>query len=101
MEQGDGGGMADLYGQNASRIPQEILHRGEKSEGGAEMMLKCTTTKFNGKDIKLYESSYKGKKQTFGSVREALLYSMGYGSDQAAELRYMMKKKIDEKSNEA
>ena len=82
------------------------------------MMLKCTTTKFNGKDIKLYESSYKGKKQTFGSVREALLFSMGkkqtfgsvreallfsmgYGSDQAAELRYMMKKKIDEKSNEA
>ena len=84
--------MADLH---------EILHRGEKSEGGAEMMLKCTTTKFNGKDIKLYESSYKGKKQTFGSMREALLYSMGYGSDQAAELRYMMKKKIDEKSNEA
>lgn len=77
------------------------MHRGEKSEGGAEMMLKCTTTKFNGKDIKLYESSYKGKKQTFGSVREALLFSMGYGSDQAAELRYMMKKKIDEKSNEA
>lgn len=46
--------------------------------------------------MKFYESSYKGKRQKFGSKREALLYSMGYGSDQAAELRYMMKKKIDE-----
>lgn len=65
------------------------------------MKLKCTTTTYNGKEIKLYESSYKGKNMTFGSIREALLFSMGYGSDQAAELRYMMKKKIDEKSNEA
>lgn len=50
----------------------------------------------NGKKMKFYESSYKGKRQKFGSKREALLYGMGYGSDQAAELRFMMKKKIDE-----
>lgn len=65
------------------------------------MKLKCRKTEFNGKQIKLYESSYGGKSMTFGSIREALLYSMGYGSDQAAELRYMMKKKINRETNEA
>lgn len=65
------------------------------------MKVKCTTTEYGGKQIRLYESAYKGKSMTFASVREALLFGMGYGSDQAAELRYMMKKKIDEKPNEA
>ena len=64
-------------------------------------LVKCRTAEFNGKQIKLFESSYKGKSLEFASMREALLFSMGYGSDQAAELRYMMKKKIDEESNEA
>lgn len=57
-------------------------------------MMKYTTTKVNDKEIKLYESSYKRKRQIFGSERDAFLYSKGYGSDQAAELRYMMKVKI-------
>ena len=60
------------------------------------MTLKCTTTLINGKEIKLFESSYKGINQAFPTVRQALLYAHGYGADQAAELRYQMKVRVDE-----
>lgn len=53
------------------------------------MNLKCTTKKFNGRQIKIYESAYRGKSMAFASAVEALLFGMGYGSDQAAELHYM------------
>ena len=54
---------------------------------------------FGGKVLNLYEAEYKGKKHT-GNFRECLLFSLGYGSDQAAELRYMMRKKIDNEVQE-
>ena len=60
------------------------------------MTFKSATFEFNGKRIRLYEASYKGKAQCFGSLREALLYKMGYGTDQAAELRWLADKKIKE-----
>lgn len=49
-------------------------------------------TEYNGKPITLYSSSFKGKRLESATVREALLYAWGYGTDQAAELRYMMRK---------
>lgn len=66
------------------------------------MNIKYRTVKFGGKEIRLYTTSYKGKKHESATVREAILYAMGYGYDQAAELRYAMRRKVDEdKSNEA
>ena len=60
------------------------------------MTLECTTTQINGKEIKLYSTSCNGIKQSFPTVRQALLYAHGYGADQAAELRYQMKVRVDE-----
>lgn len=60
------------------------------------MNIKCRAEKFGGKEIKLYTTYYKGKKHESATVREAILYAWGYGYDQAAELRYLMRK-----SNEA
>ena len=60
------------------------------------MEMKCSTMEMNGKAIRLFETSYKGIKQTFPTVRQALLYAHGYGADQAADLRYQMKVRVDE-----
>jgi len=43
------------------------------------------------KSVTLYETEHEGKKLT-GTFRECLLFCMGYGTDQAAELRYEMAK---------
>ena len=43
------------------------------------------------KSVTLYETEHEGKKFT-GTFRECLLFCMGYGTDQAAELRYEMAK---------
>ena len=56
------------------------------------MKIEVRTLDFNGKPIKLYTTSWNGKKVEFASIREAILYGMGFGSDQAAELRYEMAK---------
>lgn len=45
------------------------------------------------KTIKLYTATYEGKKFSSTSIRAALLYAFGYGTDQAAELRYILRKK--------
>lgn len=37
----------------------------------------------------LYETEWAGEKFV-GTIRECLLFGMGYGTDQAAELRYEM-----------
>lgn len=55
-------------------------------------MLKRQVVEYGGKDVKLYTAEYNGKEHTTPSVREALLFAFGYGSDQAAELRYMISK---------
>ncbi len=57
------------------------------------MTFKSATFEFNGKRIRLYEAAYKGRVQSFATLREALLYKMGYGTDQAAELRWLADKK--------
>ena len=41
------------------------------------------------KKISLFETEREGKKFV-GTIRECLLFGMGYGTDQAAELRYEM-----------
>ena len=46
------------------------------------------------KTVTLYTADYKGKKFSSPSVRAALLFAFGYGSDQASELRYKLRKKI-------
>lgn len=56
------------------------------------MKIEVRTLDFNGKPIKLYTTSWNGKKVEFASIREAILYGMGFGADQAAELRYEMAK---------
>lgn len=56
------------------------------------MMIEARTLNFNGKAIQLYTTAWKGKKVEFASIREAILYGMGFGADQAAELRYEMAK---------
>lgn len=56
------------------------------------MLFKTQTVDYNGKTIKLYTTAWEGKKVEFGSLREAILYAMGFGTDQAAELRYEMVK---------
>lgn len=60
------------------------------------MNIECRAEKFGGKEIKLYTTSCKGKKHESATVREAILYAWGYGCDQAAELRYLMKRKSNE-----
>ena len=54
------------------------------------MKIETRTVDFNGKTIKLYTTAWNGKKVEFASLREAILYGMGFGTDQAAELRYEM-----------
>jgi len=39
--------------------------------------------------VSLYETEREGKKFV-GTIRECLLFGMGFGTDQAAELRYEM-----------
>lgn len=39
--------------------------------------------------VSLYETEREGEKFV-GTIRECLLFGMGYGTDQAAELRYEM-----------
>lgn len=56
------------------------------------MKTETRTLNFNGKSIKLYTTTWKGKKVEFASIREAILYGMGFGTDRAAELRYEMAK---------
>ncbi len=41
------------------------------------------------KKISLFETEREGEKFV-GTIRECLLFGMGYGTDQAAELRYEM-----------
>ncbi|MGI5075763.1 hypothetical protein E4N71_10085 [Treponema vincentii] len=41
------------------------------------------------KKISLFETELAGQKFV-GTIRECLLFGMGYGTDQAAELRYEM-----------
>lgn len=56
------------------------------------MKIETKTLDFNGKPVKLYTTAWKDKKVEFASIREAILYGMGFGTDQAAELRYEMAK---------
>ena len=56
------------------------------------MKIETRTLDFNGKPVKLYTTAWKGKKVEFASIREAILYGMGFGTDQAAGLRYEMAK---------
>lgn len=56
------------------------------------MKIETRTLDFNGKPVKLYTTAWKGKKVEFARIREAILYGMGFGTDQAAELRYEMAK---------
>ena len=56
------------------------------------MKIEARTVDFGGKEIRLFTTEWQGKKLEFASIREAILYGMGFGSDQAAELRYEMAK---------
>ena len=56
------------------------------------MKIETRTLDLNGKPVKLYTTAWKGKKVEFANIREAILYGMGFGTDQAAELRYEMAK---------
>jgi hypothetical protein len=53
------------------------------------MKFQCKKILVNGVKVTLYTSEYKGKKFT-GTFQEAYLFALGYGCDQAAELRYEM-----------
>ena len=53
------------------------------------MKFQCKEEIVNGVKVRLYTSEYKGKKFT-GTFKEAYLFALGYGCDQAAELRYEM-----------
>lgn len=55
------------------------------------MMLRRVEISLGDKSVTLYETVHEGKKFT-GTFRECLLFCMGYGTDQAAELRYEMAK---------
>ena len=55
-------------------------------------LLKRMTVEYGGRDVKLYTAEYNGKEHTTPSVREALLFAFGFGTDQAAEFRYMVSK---------
>lgn len=44
---------------------------------------------YSEKKISLFETEREGEKFV-GTIRECLLFGMGYGTDQAAELRYEM-----------
>ena len=46
---------------------------------------------YSEKKISLFETEREGEKFV-GTIRECLLFGMGYGTDQAAELRYEMAK---------
>ncbi len=54
-------------------------------------LLKRVNVQFGDREITLYESKREGKSFT-GTAREALLFAWGFGTDQAAELRYEMAK---------
>lgn len=53
------------------------------------MKLHRVVIEYGDKKIDLYETEHEGEKFT-GTFRECLLFCMGYGTDQAAELRYEM-----------
>lgn len=55
------------------------------------MKLHRVEVRLGDKVVTLYETEYEGKKFT-GTFRECLLLNMGFGTDQAAELRYEMAK---------
>ena len=54
---------------------------------GRLMKLRRVVLKSGDKHVELYETFHEGKKFT-GTFRQCLLFCMGYGTDEAAELRY-------------
>lgn len=56
------------------------------------MLIKTRTVDIAGKKIRLWTTKYNGKPVEFATFKEAALYGMGFGTDQAAELRYEMAK---------
>jgi hypothetical protein len=55
-------------------------------------LLKKVKVPFGEKTVTLWASEHKGKTVISASAREAILYAWGFGTDQAAELRYEMQK---------
>lgn len=53
------------------------------------MELRRVVFEYGGKTVELYETK-RGEEKFSGTLRECLLFFMGYGTDQAAELRYEM-----------
>lgn len=53
------------------------------------MRMRRVKVLYGEKKVSLYETEREGQKFV-GTIRECLLFGMGYGSDQAAELRYEM-----------
>ena len=60
------------------------------------MCIDCKQIEVNGKAIKLYTTKYNGKTNEATNIHDAMLHGMGYGANQAAELRYMFSKKVTE-----
>lgn len=59
------------------------------TSGRQLMELRRVELEYGDKKIAMYETEREGVK-FLGKLRECLLFSMGYGTDQAAELRYEM-----------
>lgn len=57
------------------------------TSGRQLMRLRRVVLKCGDRQVELYETVHEGKKFT-GTFRQCLLFCMGYGTDQAAELRY-------------
>lgn len=56
------------------------------------MSVKSLCLDYKGKKIQFFETEFQGQRYV-GKFRQCLLFAMGYGADQAAELKFEMAKK--------